>query len=63
MNRPTTKQKALPLRQAKAALARLVGEGKVRPAGTKFIDIRELTPREREMAEKVGKARKHAKVV
>ncbi len=63
MNRPTTKQKPLPLRQAKAALARLVGEGKVRPTGAKFIDLRELTPREKEMAEKVGRARKHAKVI
>ncbi len=60
-NRPTTRQKPLPLRRAKAALARLVGEGKVRAAGAKFIDIRELTPREREMAEKMGRARKHSK--
>jgi hypothetical protein len=61
MNRQTTKQKPLSLRQAKTALVRLVGEGKVRAAGAKFIDLRELTPREKEMAEKVGRARKHAK--
>jgi hypothetical protein len=61
MKRPTTPQKPLSLHQAKAALACLVEEGKVRSSGAKFIDIRELTPRERQMTETVGRARKHAK--
>jgi hypothetical protein len=51
----------LSLPKAKAALSRLVSEGKVRPAGAKLIDIRELTPRERKYAETLGRARARAR--
>lgn len=46
-----TTAKPLPLAERKAGLAALVKDGKVSASGAKLIDFRDLTERERALAE------------